>query len=128
MTEYEPGVCNIGKSGQRKRYLLGASGLITGLLLASANFLTNVDDLVFVGVAALLFMGFEGIIQARKSFCVAHASKGTYNVSDNGEEEKEIDDKEARKKDLEQSKKIHGQALAFTVVTTVVLYIAQLSF
>lgn len=128
MTEYEPGVCNIGRTGQRKRYILGASGLITGLLLASANFLTNVSDIIFVGVAALLFIGFEGLIQGRKSFCVAHASKGTYNVSDDGEEEEKVEDEESKKKDLEQSKKIHLQSLGLTVVTTAVLYIAQLSF
>lgn len=128
MTEYEPGVCNIGKTGQRKRYILGASGLITGVLLASANFVTNVSDLVFVGVAALLFMGFEGVIQGRNSFCVAHASKGTYNVSDDGENEEKVADEESQKKDMEKSKKIHLQSFILTVVTTVVLYAAQLSF
>ncbi len=123
MTEYEPGVCNIDRSGQRKRYMLGASGLLTGLLLASANFLTSVSDLIFVGVAVLLFIGFEGTLQGYKSFCVAHASKGTYQTE---EGEEEVEDEEARRKDMDASKKLHLQAALLTLVATVILYAAQL--
>lgn len=124
MTEYEPGVCNIDEEGQRKRYILGASGLVSGLLLASANFLTSVSDLIFVGVAVLLFIGFEGTLQGYKSFCVAHASKGTYQTEE-GEEQK-IEDEEDRKKDMDASKKLHLQAALLTIVATAILYAAQL--
>ena len=126
MVEYEPGICNIDENGQHKRYMLGASGLISGLLLASVNFLTFVSDLTFVGVAVLLFIGFEGTIQGYKSFCVAHASKGTYRVNESGE--KEVKDEENRKKDINTSKKIHMQALILTLVTTMLIYAAQLHF
>lgn len=126
MTEYEPGVCNIDESGERKRYTLGASGLATGLLLASANFLTSVSDLIFVGVAVLLFIGFEGMLQGYKSFCVAHASKGTYQTEE-GDEQK-VEDEEARKKDMDASKKLHLQAALLTIVATTILYAAQLQF
>jgi hypothetical protein len=126
MADYQPGTCNIGKTGQRKRYILGASGLISGLLLAAANFFTAVSDLVFVGVAALLFIGFEGLFQGYESFCVAHASKGTYNVSDEKDKEKEVEDEKSHLKDMEKAKKIHIKSLAAAALTTIMLYILQL--
>ncbi|MFT4869162.1 MAG: hypothetical protein ACI83Q_000786 [Colwellia polaris] len=123
MADYEPGVCNIDKSGQRKRYILGVSGLASGFLLSTASFITSVSDLIFFGVAALLFIGFEGLFQGYESFCVAHASKGTY--SEDGREEN-VEGEESHIKDLEKAKKIHLKSIAAAAFTTAVLYLIQI--
>jgi hypothetical protein len=123
MADYEPGVCNIDKSGQRKRYILGVSGLASGFLLSTASFITSVSDLIFFGVAALLFIGFEGLFQGYESFCVAHASKGTY--SEDGTEEN-VEGEESHIKDLEKAKKIHLKSIAAAAFTTAVLYLIQI--
>jgi hypothetical protein len=60
-----PAACNIGSTGQQRRYIIGAVALLVGVALAAALLLTGAPQgarfLVFVPFA----LGALGILQAR---------------------------------------------------------------
>jgi len=60
-----PAACNIGLSGQNRRYIIGAVALLVGVALAAALVLTGAPQ----GARFLVFLPFAvgalGILQAR---------------------------------------------------------------
>lgn len=124
MVEYQPGVCNIGKAEQRKRYGLGLGGTAVTAIL-SALILTDIIaplSLVFVLLSA--FAAFEGLLQGYLNFCAGFASKGLYDVSDKGEQRSEVEDETARKQDKIRALQIHLYSATGAVVTTAVVFLA----
>lgn len=65
MARVMPAACNIGASGQRRRYLIGGVALLIGVLLAAALVLGDAPQ----GARFLVFLPFAvgalGIFQAR---------------------------------------------------------------
>lgn len=123
MTEYEPGVCNIGRAERKKRYALGASGaviaLVTAILTASGIF--PISGLLLV--AAVTFLAFEGFLQGYLSFCAGFASKGIYDVSEEGDEREEVSEDVSRKKDKVKALQIHLYSATGTLALTAIIFL-----
>ncbi len=124
MAEYQPGVCNIGKAEQKKRYGLGAGAtaatlLLTGLVLFKMLPATATILVFFTAVAA-----FEGLLQGYLNFCAGFASKGIYDVSEDGEQKEEVTDETARKQDKVRALQIHAYSMTGGLVTAAVVFLA----
>ena len=95
MTQYTPGVCNIGNGEIRRRQLVA----IIGYALALASFVTmistNAAHRARWGLYLPLLVGSIGFVQARKKFCLAYGFMGTFNFGKLGQISKvqAVDDK-----------------------------------
>jgi hypothetical protein len=124
MTEYQPGVCNIGKAEQRKRYGLGLAGA-TATVILSALLLTGIISIPgFVGVLIASALMFEGFIQGYMNFCTGFASKGIYDVSESGDEKKEVKDSKQRKQDKVKALQIHLYSISGAIAVTAGVFLA----
>ncbi len=95
MSQYTPGVCNIGNGEIRRRQLVA----IIGYALALASFVTmistNAAHRARWGLYLPLLVGSIGFVQARKKFCLAYGFMGTFNFGKLGQISKvqAVDDK-----------------------------------
>ncbi len=79
MTEYQPGVCNIGKWNRITRVAFGIA--LLALTLAAWQLMSdNVARVYRLGLVVPLYAAFVGIYQAYFGFCVYHASRHTYDL------------------------------------------------
>ncbi len=95
MSQYTPGVCNIGNGEIRRRQLVA----VIGYALALASFVTmistNAAHRARWGLYLPLLVGSIGFVQARKKFCLAYGFMGTFNFGKLGQISKvqAVDDK-----------------------------------
>ncbi|MFB6115023.1 MAG: hypothetical protein ABEK04_01930 [Candidatus Nanohalobium sp.] len=124
MTEYQPGVCNIGKAEKRKRYGLGLAGAGLTAVTASLILANVITPVAIVGVLVFSFLAFEGLIQGYLDFCAGFASKGVYDVSEEGDNEEDVEDETARKKDKVRALQIHMYSITGSLTVTAFVYLA----
>ena len=123
MTEYQPGVCNIGRAEQRKRYGLGLAGTGLTVLIAALIFLEFLPGAAVFGIFIASFMACEGLFQGYLNFCAGFATKGIYDISSSGGEKKEVTDEESRKKDKVKALQIHLYSLTGALTATAFVYL-----
>ena len=121
MTDYQPGTCNINQSESRKRYFVGVAGISAALLFSIAYLILSSESymLVFVFIAATV--GFQGFLQGRKNFCVAHARKGTRKTA---EETEEVEDDEDRTEDLKTANRIIAESIVLGISLSLSVYLS----
>ena len=79
--EYVPGRCNIGMRGRAIR-------LTTGLVLIALSIIVGLwvldpsNHLVRLGLAFPFYVGILTILEGSMSFCVLHATRGTYDLNE----------------------------------------------
>jgi uncharacterized membrane protein (DUF485 family) len=86
VTEYQPGVCNIGEAEQRKRYALGALASLATLALVVGVVAFRYPTWYLLASVVPLVGVAEGLVQARFDFCAGFALAGIYDVSADGGE------------------------------------------
>ncbi len=123
MPEYQPGVCNIGDAERWKRYAVGAAGFVAAAVTLIAVEALALPSWALVAVALPVFAGFLGVYQARLGFCVGFATRGVYDVSDDGDEQYEIADDAAREADRRRSRRIYAYSAVSTFVVTALVYL-----
>lgn len=124
MTEYQAGVCNIGKAEQRKRYSLGLGGTAVTIGLTALILADVVAPIGIFGVFIASFLAFEGLLQGYFNFCAGFASKGIYDVSEKGMDREEVEDETAQKQDKIRAVQIHVYSLTGTLTVTAIVYLA----
>ena len=122
MAEYEPGVCNIGAGEQRRRYALGAVSFAATLLLLFAVYATALPPVLLLATFVPLFGAAEGYVQGRARFCAGYAVLGVYDVSDVGDDRREVADPDARRTDRRRALRIHAAAGATALVGALAVY------
>ncbi|MFB6175084.1 MAG: hypothetical protein ABEJ87_03835 [Candidatus Nanohalobium sp.] len=125
MSEYQPGVCNIGKAEKRKRYGLGLGSMAVFIALGATILagLVSPIGLIFAFIAAMT--GFEGILQGYLSFCAGFASQGIYDVSEKGDERHDVEDDTARKQDRLKALQIHLYSFTGALSFTALLFVGM---
>lgn len=118
MSEYESGVCNIGRREQRKRYFLGASGFTAAGILVVLSYFNYMQLSADFLLPVLVFVGFTGFIQGHLNFCAGYGLMGRENTSD--EEPEEVPEK-SRARDFLEALKIQLYSIFGTVVVMAVL-------
>ena len=125
MSQYTPGVCNIGNGEVRRRQLVA----IIGYALALASFVTMISTNAAHGARWGLYLpllvGSIGFVQARKKFCLAYGFMGTFNFGKLGQISKvqSVDDK---KQDRITALTILLQAAALALALNAILFFLPL--
>lgn len=120
MSEYQPGVCNIGKDEIRQRYALAFMGLMISAALISSILLYHLPRWALIVLFIPLVLGFEGLYQARFRFCAGFAAAGVYDVDGS---KKKVTDQKDHSKDLQKAKIIHVYSIISAVLITAAVYL-----
>jgi uncharacterized membrane protein (DUF485 family) len=122
MAEYQPGVCNIGESEQRRRYALGALASLATLALVVGVVAFQYPTWYLLASVVPLIGVAEGFFQARFNFCAGFALAGIYDVSADGGERREVTDETDRRADRKRARQIHAYSVGTALAGTVVIY------
>lgn len=119
MTEYQPGVCNIGAEQRRARRLsgIGSFGLAVAVVLAVGLDVLPASTLPVT--APFVFGGWVGLVQDYYGFCVAFGALARYDLSGSGGTTGSVAEAEAVAADRRRAVRILAVAAVLTVVTTV---------
>lgn len=122
MTEYEPGVCNIGAGEQRLRYGLGAVSFAATLVLLVAVYALSLPTILLLATFVPLFGATEGYYQGRLGFCAGFGLLGVYDVSDDGDDRTVVSDADARRRDRRRALQIHAYAAGTALAGALAVY------
>ena len=120
MSEYIPGVCNIGKAEITSRKRVANFGLFAYILVA-VLFISN-DSPVAIRLVAFIpaLVAAVGFVQARAKFCVAFGFMGVFNFSKMGSSTK-VEYADALKADREHAFQLFARAILIAAVMTAVV-------
>ena len=118
MTEYQPGVCNIGANQRRARRLSAIASFAVAVGIALAAAVGAVPDLSLWATVPFIFGGYVGAFQDYFRFCVAFGALARYDLSGSGGDSGRVDASEAVRADRRKAAKILLLAAAATVVTS----------
>jgi hypothetical protein len=118
MSEYQPGVCNIGATQRRARRLsgVGSFGIAGAILVAVA--LAQLPTAFLWATAPFVFGGWIGVLQDYFNFCVAFGALARYDLSGSGGSSGTVAERAAVRADRRRAVEILVLAAAFTVATT----------
>ena len=122
MSEYQPGVCNIGRDERRKRRtagLLGAAGAVGATLFV---FATGRPASALLWTFPLWFGAFVGFFQDRLGFCVGFGALARYDLSGSGGDAGSVSDAEAVRRDRRRAIEVLAYAALAALATTAAVY------
>jgi hypothetical protein len=113
---YRPGACNIGPAEIERRRRSGIAGMLAAAALAIVLVVVDAAPLVRLTVAAPLFFGFLGLVQARLHFCVGFGLAGMRNFGSLGSAAR-VEDRAAHAADVRRA---IGVAAALALASAVI--------
>jgi len=122
MSEYQPGVCNIGRDERRKRRTLGAVSFLAAAVYAGVVVGTGRPAGLLLGSFPLLFGGFMGIVQDRMGFCAGFGALARYDLSGSGGGAGSVAEEAAVKQDRIRAFQVVAVSAAAAVVATMAVY------
>jgi ferric-dicitrate binding protein FerR (iron transport regulator) len=122
VTEYQPGVCNIGRDERRKRRVAGVAGFVGAVAYVGVVLWTGLPDRYLLGTFAFLFGGFVGVFQDYFRFCVGFAALARYDLSGSGDEAGTVADAAAVRRDRRRALQILAYAALSAGAVTAVCY------
>lgn len=117
--EYQPGVCNIGPTQQRRRLLLGVVSLFAAAALVAAILVVGWPRWTLVLATFPLYGAAMGYFQYRERFCVGFAGMGVFDVGDGTDR---VDDPEALAVDRKRAVRLNLKSLAVGALAAVAIY------
>ncbi|QLH79764.1 hypothetical protein HZS55_21790 [Halosimplex rubrum] len=122
MSEYQPGVCNIGRDERRKRRTLGAVSFLAAAAYVGVVLGTGRPAGLLLGSFPLLFGGFVGVVQDRMGFCAGFGALARYDLSGSGGGAGSVAEEEAVKQDRIKAFQVVAVAAAAAVLATMAVY------
>ncbi|MFB6139003.1 MAG: hypothetical protein ABEJ26_01050 [Halosimplex sp.] len=122
MTEYQPGVCNIGRDERRTRRRLGDASFLVAAAYVGFVTATGRPAGFLLGAFPLLFGGFLGVVQDRLGFCVGLAALARYDLSGSGGGAGTVAEADAVRRDRIEAVQVVAVALAAAVAVTTAVY------
>jgi hypothetical protein len=119
MSEYLPGVCNIGPTEITRRRRAGHVGALATVALLSILVSTHSPRWSRLLAALPASLSASGYIQARSHFCAGFGSRGLFNFGPVGET-LNVADPEARALDKAASRRIGLQSAGIGIVVAAV--------
>ena len=120
MSEYIPGVCNIGKAEITSRKRVANFGLFAYILVAVLFIASNSPVAIRLVVFIPALVAAVGFVQARAKFCVAFGFMGVFNFSKMGSSTK-VEYADALKADREHAFQLLARAILIAAVMTAVV-------
>lgn len=127
--EYIPGVCNIGSRGRAMRLATGSVVLAVSALVAIILFGQGGFRLLRLLLVFPAYVGLLSILEGAMSFCVFHASRGTYDFFERvavpwgkSETRRPVEPEEWRSKDRRKARLVKLEALVGAVFFEVLLW------
>lgn len=105
LTQYQPGVCNIGPAEIRRRRMNGYLFLGVAVVYLIVAFAFGWAPAWRLIVFVPAFMSASGFLQAAFHFCAGFGTRGLFNFNDLGHEEA-VHEAEYRKKDQRKALQI----------------------
>jgi hypothetical protein len=123
MTEYKPGVCNIGSAEIAKRKHAGWIGAGVTAILGLVIFWLRVPAVWRLSLFVPAFFAATGFLQGFMHFCAGFGMKGVFNFDQVGQTEK-IEQEEYRTRDRRKAQQI----LACSALIGIVVALASFFF
>ena len=117
--EYQPGVCNIGPTQQRRRLLLGVGSLALAAAFVAAVVSFAWPQWSLILTVFPLYGAAMGGLQYRERFCIGFAGMGVFDV---GGGTSEIQNEAALAADRKKAVKLNAKAMAIGAAGTVAVY------
>src|SRR5215471_9003881 len=115
--EYVPGRCNIGSRGRAIRLATGLA-IIAVFLAVDVLLLGSLSQLLRLLLFVPFYAGLLAILEGSMSFCVLHASRGTYDLSEpsgmafgQSRTKREIESEEWKRVDRDKARRMHLEAI-----------------
>jgi hypothetical protein len=119
--EYQPGVCNIGPTQQRRRLLLGVGSLLVAAVYVAAAVALAWPRWSLIAAVVPLYGAAMGALQYRERFCIGFAGMGVFDVGDGANE---IQNEAALAADRKKAVRLNAKAMALGAAGTVVVFAA----
>lgn len=110
--EYQPGICNIGRSERRRRFALGVTSLLMLISVVTVVLSVGWRPEIVVVTWPLIYVAAVAFIQYRAHFCAGLAVLGMFNVGDGTYK---VTDPRAAEADRHRALRLHIWA---TIVTS----------
>ena len=128
--EYVPGRCNIGRRGRAIRLATGVILIALSIMLVLAV-LKPSNHLIRLALAFPFYVGILTILEGSMSFCVLHAARGTYDLTEpHGFAERssgslqKVGSEDWKKVDRRKALKMHLEALTGAILLALLLALA----
>jgi hypothetical protein len=115
--EYAPGKCNIGTRGRAIRLATGL-GIIAIFVGFGVLYLRSVSPVFKLFLFLPFYVGLLAILEGTMSFCVLHASRGTYDLHEpsgmafgKSQTKMEVGSEEWKKVDRRKARVMHLEAV-----------------
>lgn len=124
-TTYIPGVCNLGRTEIRARWIAAGIGLVVTFAALIVFAVVPVPWYLKVLVFLPANLGFVGLLQARFQFCVKYGFQGVFNVGPVLGKTDTVEQVEFRKKDRQKAIQIivAGTTLAAALTAFALMYL-----
>jgi hypothetical protein len=111
--DYRPGACNIGPAEVARRRRAGIAGLTSAVIVGAVLVATGAPPITRLAIAAPLYFGLMGLVQAQLRFCVAFGMGGLRNFGALGTQSRVADDA-ARRADRRKAVMVAGGVAALS--------------
>ncbi|MEF8852672.1 MAG: DUF3953 domain-containing protein [Haloarculaceae archaeon] len=122
MSEYQPGVCNIGTEERRKRRTLGAVSALVAGGFSLFVLVTGRPEATLLWTFPLWAGAFVGFFQDRLGFCVGFGVMARYDLSGSGGEAGSVSEAEAVRRDRRRALEVLAFGLLAAALTTASVY------
>jgi hypothetical protein len=122
MSEYQPGVCNIGRDERRKRRTVGALTTAAAVGATLFVFATGRPETTLLWTFPLWFGGFVGFVQDRLGFCVGFGALARYDLSGSGGDAGTVGDAEAVRRDRRRAVEVLAYSALAALAATALVY------
>jgi hypothetical protein len=118
--DYQPGVCNIGRSEVVSRRRIAYFGVAATVILYGVLVALQAPPVarLLVGLPAALAAG--SYLESRERFCVLYGATGVYNFGSVSAPNTKIPDREAHALDVDRSRRMLTETAGIAVLVAVV--------
>jgi len=118
MSEYRPGVCNIGSAEIARRMRAGWIGVGATTILGLVLVLFHVPTVWRLSLFVPAFFAATGLLQGFMHFCAAFGMRGVFNFGPQMGKTEGVGRAEYRRKDRQKALQIIGYSVLIALVVT----------
>lgn len=122
MSEYRPGVCNIGRDERQKRRTVGIATAIAAVGVTLFVLATGRPGTTILWTFPLWVGAFVGFFQDRLGFCVGFAALARYDLGGSGGGAGTVSEREAVRRDRRRAAEVLGYAVLAALATTAAVF------